>query len=111
TIDARGCAVLRGAVASLADRIAIGQKIAQTPGVTEVLNLLQVAAVANPDVPPPPPQPAQGPAAPPPAGPAAARDAAPEAAAPAIVLDGGALNDRLSQAFARRPALAGLPIK
>jgi osmotically-inducible protein OsmY len=126
TIDPRGCAVLRGTVPSLADRIAIGQKIAQTPGVTEVLNLLQVAVKpgANGETPPPPPKPGLAPepaapaapaAAPPVVAPAPAGAAAPEgapgAAQPAVVIDAGALNDRLSQAFLRRPALAGLPIR
>jgi hypothetical protein len=56
-----------------------------------------------------------------PAAPAAAPQAAggpvppPDAGAPggaaAIVVDGGALNERIVQAFARRPTLAGLPIK
>ncbi len=116
TIDPRGAAVLRGTVPSLADRIAIGQKIAQTPGVTEVVNLLQVAGNSKTTVEniPPPPQPfavvagaaAGGPAAPVAGGPV------PDAGGPAaIVVDGGPLNDRISQAFARRPALAGLPIR
>jgi hypothetical protein len=120
TIDPRGCAVLRGTVPTLADRIAIGQKIAQTPGVTEVLNLLQVAVKTSGEIPPPPPpQPGvvvPAPAVPPPAGapvpvpgPAPGADAA--AAPQAIVVDGGALSERLSQAFLRRPALAGLPIR
>ncbi len=128
TIDPRGRAVLNGTVPSLADRVAIGQKIAQTPGVTEVLNLLQVAAKTTSESVPPPPQPfavaAAGnpvPAAPAagnpvPAAPAAGNpvpppDAGALAALPAIVVDGGALNERISQVFARRPALAGLPIR
>jgi hypothetical protein len=57
TIDPRGCAVLRGMVPSLTDKIAIGQKIAQTPGVTEVLNLLQIGVKSSGDIPPTPPQP------------------------------------------------------
>jgi hypothetical protein len=130
TIDPRGCAVLRGTVPTLADRIAIGQRIAQTPGVTEVINLLQVAARPGGETTPPPPQPGllPAPAAPPPAaapapgaapppvvppGPAAAApDGAPgPPAPPAIVVDAGPLSERLSQAFLRRPALAGLPIR
>jgi hypothetical protein len=125
TIDPNGRAVLRGTVPTLADRIAIGQKIAQTPGVSEVLNLLQVAptadepAAAKPgeEVVPPAPQPAndlapipqqqqqpqQQPQQPP--------QGANAGAAPTIVVDGGPLNERLTQAFARRPALAGLPIQ
>jgi hypothetical protein len=114
SIDPRGAAVLRGTVPSLADRIAIGQKIAQTPGVTEVVNLLQVASQTTAENVPPPPQPfavVAGPAVGAPAAPAAAGPA-PDAGAPAaIVVDGGALNERINQAFARRPALAGLPIR
>jgi hypothetical protein len=106
TIDPRGVAVLRGKVPTLADRIAIGQKIAQTPGVSEVLNLLEVTTKAGAETTPPPPEPAAHP--PGAAGPAVQTDA--DDAKPAIVVDGGALTDRLIQAFARRPALAGLPI-
>jgi hypothetical protein len=114
TIDPRGCAVLRGTVPTLADRIAIGQKIAQTPGVGEVVNLLQVAVKSTSETVPQPPQPAPppGPQVQPPAGPALAPLPEAAAAAPAaIVVDGGALNERLSQAFGRRPTLAGLPIR
>jgi len=113
TIDPRGYAVLRGTVPTLADRVAIGQKIAQTAGVSEVLNLLQVATQASPES-PPPPRPAAaeaGPALQPPAGAAPPQDPNAAAHEPAIIVDGGALNDRLTQAFARRPALAGLPFK
>jgi hypothetical protein len=127
TIDPRGVAVLRGTVPTLADRIAIGQKLAQTPGVGEVLNLLQVAVPtqASPELTPLTPQPAQAgvqppaaqapgvqpPVAQPQAGAAPAQDANAAAHEPAIVVDGGPMNERLNQAFARRPALAGLPIK
>lgn len=115
TIDPRGVAVLRGTVPTLADRVAIGQKIAQTPGVSEVINLLQVPVAnrADPENAPPADQPALAPDPKPPAvvGPAPVpddkNDNAPQ---PAIVVDGGALGDRITQAFARRPALAGLPI-
>lgn len=74
-IDARGVATLRGTVPSLAERITLGQKVAQTPGVTQVVNLLNVdpnikvvsatapgAAQAPSDKPPPPPVPADIPA-------------------------------------------------
>jgi hypothetical protein len=124
TINPRGVAVLRGVVPTLADRIAIGQKLAQTPGVSEVINLLQVGLPSSTEIVPAPPQPAPAPApglepapvpAPPakPAAPGVAPEAGAEAAAapPAIVVDAGVLGDRISQAFARRPALAGLPIK
>ncbi len=59
-IDARGVATLRGSVPTLAERITLGQTVARTPGVTQVVNLLNVnpsvAKVA--DKPPPPPVPA-----------------------------------------------------
>ncbi|MEA2631399.1 MAG: hypothetical protein QOE66_1618, partial [Chloroflexota bacterium] len=122
-----------GTVPTLADRIAIGQKIAQTPGVREVLNLLDVADPTSPENqaqprPQPQPQPqvqgqqpqAQGqppppllqpPAAQPPAGAAVPQDANAAAPEAAVVVDGGPLTDRITQAFAHRPALAGLPIK
>ena len=59
TIDSSGRAVLRGTVPSLADRILIGQQIARTAGVSEVLNLLQVAVktAGTVEKTPPPPQP------------------------------------------------------
>jgi osmotically-inducible protein OsmY len=110
TIDGRGVATLRGTVSNLAERIAVGQQIAMTPGVSEVINLLQVknpGAGGKPAsaTPPPPPQPALVPAvrAPGPAGGAEAR--------PAIAVDAGDLTPRLTDALARRPALADLPIQ
>ena len=60
-IDPRGVATLRGTVPTLAERITLGQKVAQTPGVTQVVNLLNVkagAAAPLSDKPPPPPVPA-----------------------------------------------------
>ncbi len=76
TIDGRGVATLRGTVPSLTDRIEIGQYLAQEPGISQVINLLNVAPPnANPNpnpnpnpnfppgdpanivTPPPPPQP------------------------------------------------------
>jgi hypothetical protein len=71
-IDARGVATLRGNVPSLGERITLGQKVAQTPGVTSVVNLLNVkpgmtVATVVTDKPPPPPVPADLPAIPAPA--------------------------------------------
>jgi len=43
TINPAGVATLRGRVPTLADRIAVGQYLAQTPGVNEVINLLNVS--------------------------------------------------------------------
>lgn len=112
TIDPRGVAVLRGTVPSLADRVAIGQQIAQTPGVTEVINELNVGPMVS-ETPPPPPQPAaipgvRRPAAPEPAPAPAAEDRGPR---PAVAVDRNDLTGRVEQAIAARPALAGLPIK
>jgi hypothetical protein len=66
-IDPLGVAILRGVVPTDADRIAIGQRLAQTPGVSQVINRLTVGPVAAAvatgprrvlgDVPPPPPTP------------------------------------------------------
>ena len=87
TLDSRGVATLRGDVPSLAERLTLGQKIAQTPGVTQVVNLLNVkpglakAVQAANDQPPPPPVPAvPGVAADQPAQPAA-NQVAPQAQA------------------------------
>ncbi|RUL85560.1 BON domain-containing protein, partial [Tautonia sociabilis] len=46
-IDPNGVAVLRGVVPTLADRIAVGQYLARTPGVSEVVNLLRVDPLAT----------------------------------------------------------------
>lgn len=110
TITPRGVATLRGTVSNLAQRIAVGQQIAQTPGVTDVINLLEVKTGGGPAkrasaMPPPPPQPAFIPAVKPPAAPGA------PAARPAVAVDAGNLTPRLTDAFARRPAIADLPIK
>ena len=48
TIDASGRAVLRGTVPTLEDRIALGQRVARSPDVTEVVNLLKVQSAAPP---------------------------------------------------------------
>ena len=65
SIDGRGVATIRGTVPTLADRIAVGQRLAQTEGVTEVVNLLDVRiAPAKTDAPPPPPVPDGAPPAP-----------------------------------------------
>lgn len=111
TLDQRGIATLRGTVPSFAERVAIGQQIAQTPGILEVINLLNVgptaaaslssATVAVPPSPKPPPAPA----------PAATAEKAPEPAVVTVDGEGGGLARRVSEALARRPALADHPIK
>lgn len=65
TIDPRGVAVLRGNVPTLADRTRVGQELAGTEGVTEIVNLLETNAEPGAprprnldDTPPPPPTPA-----------------------------------------------------
>jgi hypothetical protein len=115
TLDPRGVAVLRGSVPTLADRVAVGQQIARTPGITEVINLLNVGSIApaaspsTSDVPPPPPQPASRPNSSAPATPRP--DAAAEAASAPIALDADDLSRRVADTLGRRPALAGQPIR
>ncbi|SIO59770.1 BON domain-containing protein [Singulisphaera sp. GP187] len=111
TLDPRGAAVLRGTVPTAADRVAIGQKIAQIPGVTQVENFLNVGVAPSETPPPPPqpPQPAELPAAKPPVKPEA-----PEidpALQPAIAADHDELSQRVGRALLSRPAVAKLPIK
>jgi len=115
TLSPQGRAVLRGAVPTLADRVAIGQKIAQTPGITEVVNLLSIKPKSN-DAPPPAPEPATVP----PGNPAPENPPAPEnspapeanaAPAPLDISDQGDLGNRLRQALQKRPVLASLGIK
>ncbi|MDX2036523.1 MAG: BON domain-containing protein [Isosphaeraceae bacterium] len=65
TIDPRGVGLLRGKVPSIADRVALGQNLMRTPGVTGIINQLEVdptiagGAAKRPmsDTPPPPPRP------------------------------------------------------
>ena len=111
TIDPLGVAVLRGTVPTVEASAGIAQKAARIPGVTRIVNRLEVRADPedgqNPirarDVPPPPPMPG------PPANPApAARPAAP--AGPAIV-PADTVEGRVAQAIERRPALRGTTAK
>jgi hypothetical protein len=112
TIDPRGVAILRGKVSSLAERIAIGQRIAQTEGVTDVVNLITVAgenappAAAKPAVVPPPPPP----------GPAAPGEGPASAPAPSVrKLDPSQDSDPLAldvrAALAEHPELAATPLQ
>lgn len=48
SIDPRGVGLLRGRVANLEDRIAVGQRLAAIPGVREVINQLEI----DPSLPP-----------------------------------------------------------
>jgi osmotically-inducible protein OsmY len=119
TIDTAGTALLRGVAATLADRVAIGQEVARIPGITDVVNELQVSGsnpAASSDTPPPPPVPAvpQGPSAKVPGAPRSAveppREPAAAQGAP-ISVDQEPLSRRVSEAIARRPALVAAPIK
>jgi hypothetical protein len=103
TIGPGGVAVLRGSVATEEDRVAVGQRLAQVPGVTEIVNQLEVG---GDEVPPPPPTPAPAGEAktidqpnppPPPPRPEGDRAAAPANDQPLV--------RRLEQALARRPGV------
>lgn len=109
-IDPLGVAVVTGTVPTLADRIEVGQRLAQTPGVVEVINRLQVREpgpppageqlpVAPEDL-PDRPEPLENQAAPPPPAPGPA--AAPRPAG---------LSGKVQQAIARRTELDGLAIR
>ena len=103
-IDAQGVATLRGSVPSLAERIALGQRIAQTSGVTEVVNLLNVQpnAPAGPsDDPPPPPVPAEAPK----------RMIRLPAEATPINVDADPIGRRAARSVNSRSGLANLPIR
>ena len=118
TIDPYGVAVLRGTVKTMEERVGVGQKLAKTAGVTQVINLLEVAPAAPgaaSETPPPPPQPAFRPVPPPPAPPTVSRgDEAPQNLdkdkAP-VAVDGDVLTKRVTDAIGRRPALAGQAVK
>lgn len=111
-IDGRGVATLRGTVPTLADRIAIGQQVARTQGVSQVLNLLNVRASAatpatNPaaissDTPPPPPTPAN-------VGPPA-RPIVPAEAAP-IAPEADPASQKAMRALASRVGLANQSVR
>ncbi len=107
-IDPRGVATLRGTVPTLAERITLGQKIAQTPGVTQVVNLLNVKAAPPTldDKPPPPPVPAE---VVPVANPPVANPAAPEVKP--IVSETDNVGQRASKAIAARPGIGNSSVK
>ena len=129
-IDGSGVATLRGGVPSLAERIAIGQRVSQTPGVSQVVNLLTVKptmtrVVASSDTPPPLPIPADESAASPPPKPMITSAPAP---AQAITPNGrgmtatprsasgessadASMTDRATRAIADRAALIGSTVR
>jgi osmotically-inducible protein OsmY len=136
TVNSRGVAVLRGTVPTMADRIAVGQRLAQEQGIAEVVNLLAVkdgagagtagtpAAGGAPPPPPapnePPPAPMPEPVVPPPQAqparqpvkPAPAPEPTPKQPAkrPGITVDQSPLGDLVAKALSRRPGLSELPI-
>ena len=113
-IDARGVATLRGTVPSLAERITLGQRVAQTPGVTQVVNLLNVkpgiVVTALSDKPPPPPVPADLQAGGM-ARPAPAPSPAPADGAPTAVDLNDPVGQRATKALANRAGLASSTVK
>jgi osmotically-inducible protein OsmY len=134
TIDPFGVATLRGVVSTMAEKVGVGQKLAQTQGVTEVINLLTVdpsvpgaatAATETADAPPPPPIPIQPPTPTPNPAPAQPTTPAPNPAPaqqrpePEFVPDeavkpaatAGSVEERLKASLARRPALEGLSVR
>jgi BON domain len=141
TIGPHGVAVLRGTVDTLDDRIAIGQRLSNAPGISEVRNLLSVREGSSPAPPPPPepavPHPGASPAAgsptvEPPAAvptppvqtvPTPPSQTVPTPSAPASPRsntntgpsaagsDDMGLSERVVKALERRPTLAGQPIR
>ncbi len=114
-IDARGVATLRGTVPSLAERITLGQRVAQTPGVTQVVNLLNVnpnlKIVAISDKPPPPPVPADLPAGAGAANPAQQAPAQNNDQLPALGDTTDPVGQRAAKAIANRTGLTNSTVK
>ena len=118
TIDPRGVAVLRGVVPTLADKVAVGQKLAGTQGVSEIVNLLETRDAQRPAgvpvnarpgnmVPPPPSPENERP------GNVPSQVVVPNRPADPIVVpaDDDPLNIRLRQSIAKRPNLVNLPVR
>ena len=126
-IDGNGIATLRGAVPSLNERLAIGQRVAQTAGVSQVINLLTIkpslsklgtgTGNANANNPPPPPVPVDGPAIEPaavsPAIVSTPRSATvtPRSGAKPDATGDNAVTDRATRALADRAAVIGAPVQ
>jgi hypothetical protein len=137
TVDMSGQVFLRGVVASEEARRVIEEEARNTPGVTRVFSELQVQAGPSTETPPPPPRPylpsepqvvparpaqppasvpavkAEEPRAVPRPTPSPRRDAEPrKAPAPELAMarDSQKLTRRTTEALAKRPSLAGLPI-
>jgi hypothetical protein len=122
TIDSNGVAVLRGVVNTMDERIGVGQKLAKSPGVTQVINLLEVVPFTTTggpsDIPPPPPTPVVPSGATPPSIPLTPpltrvpdvpRDVEREKVP--VLVDSDPLTKRIAAAITRRPALEGLEIR
>ena len=108
-IDPLGVATLTGFVASEADKVAVGQRLARAPGVSQVINDLSVRDVSQ-TAPPTTGPPLLASTTPPPP-PVPDADPAPQPPRPGGIAVDGAGPNRLMQALARKPALAGLPIR
>ena len=111
-IDPEGVGVLQGTVPTLADKVAIGQKVVNELGVSRVINMLNVRQVSVPDdqngekpaadQPPPPPSPVEKPKG---GDDRAAADEQP-AAKPAVSEPAKTRADRIRRAIAKRGELS-----
>lgn len=111
-IDPEGVGVLQGTVPTLADKVAIGQKVVNELGVSRVINMLNVRQVSVPDdqngekpaadQPPPPPSPAEKPNG----GDDRAAAVDQPAAKPAVVEPAKTRADRIRRAIAKRGELS-----
>lgn len=123
-IDGSGVATLRGGVPSLAEKIAIGQRVAQTSGVSQVVNLLTIkpslSKMAAPaETTPPPPVPVEAKGTNPPSNPQAITSTPTQSpnnrgvASPPTgeVPTDASLTDRASRALADRAALLGSTVR
>lgn len=121
SVDEFGRVLLRGVVASEEVKRAIEQEAASVPGVSAVINELSVEkGTANPDEPPPLPQPVGRDLNEPPAGPAVPPPPQPQPPADAklgdrskkpLRLDSSPLTARVVDAFAHQPNLAKALVK
>ncbi len=111
-IDPEGVGVLQGTVPTLADKVAIGQKVVNELGVSRVINMLNVRQVSVPDDqngekpaadnPPPPPAPAEKPKA----GDDRAEAVEKPAAKAAVVEPAKTRAERIRRAIAKRGELS-----
>lgn len=123
SIDPRGVVTLRGRAPSAAARDAIAREVSRTPGISEVVNELEIggatgdrtarlAPIGPGEQPPPPPPPVPFvPDPTPQADPTPPADPKPAALEPGAGGVDGELGSKLVAAIGRKPALAGLAIK